>query len=105
MYRQGYLDPARQRNQFAYYPDPNFAAMSGYTENMKELPVVFWENLKLMKWEQVMGAAGAVMLAVSPMASKKKKYYKKLPLSQRQTLQAAGGIMTLASLVLTYQSL
>ena len=105
MYRQGYLDQARVRNQFAYYPAPNFPAYAGFTDTMKALPSMWFEGVKEMKMDQVIGAVGVVMVGASYFVKGKKKLAKKIPVTQKQALQVGGALMTAYSLYKTYSEL
>ena len=105
MYRESYLDQARTRNQFAYYPSPNFPAYAGYVDNMKALPSAWFDGVKAMQMDQVIGAVGLVMVGASYVVKGKKKIAKKIPLTQKQALQVGGSLMTVYSLYKTYSSL
>lgn len=107
MYRQGYLDQARVRNQFAYYPSPNFPAYAGFTDNMKALPSMWYEGVKAMNMDQVIGAVGIAMVVATPFVMKKgKKVSKKIPLTKKQAVMAGvGSVMTAYSLYKTYSEL
>ena len=72
MYQQGYLDQARVRNQYSYYPYPNYAAMSGFDE-VKQLPQAYIDGIKAFKPVQIAGAVGVVMLVTSIFVDKNKK--------------------------------
>ena len=107
MYRQGYLDQARVRNQFAYYPAPNFPAYAGFTDTMKALPTMWYEGVKEMKMDQVIGAVGLAMVVATPFVMKKgKKVSKKIPLTKKQAVMAGvGSVMTAYSLYKTYSEI
>lgn len=105
MYSQGYLDPARTRNQFAYYPSPNFPAYAGIGENLQALPSAWYDGVKAMKMDQIVGAVGLVMIVGSFVVKGKKKIAKKIPVTQKQALQVGGALMTAYSLYQTYSSL
>lgn len=105
MYRQGYLDQTRTRNQFAYYPAPNFPAYAGIGEDLKALPSAWYEGVKAMQMDQIIGAVGIVMVGASYVVKGKKKIAKKIPLTQKQALQVGGSLMTAYSLYKTYSSL
>jgi hypothetical protein len=105
MYSQGYLDPARTRNQFAYYPSPNFPAYAGYVDDIKALPAAWFDGVKAMQMDQIIGAVGLVMVGSSYLVKGKKKIAKKIPVTQKQALQVGGALMTAYSLYQTYASL
>ena len=105
MYYQGYLDPARVRNQSFSYPVPNYPAYAGITDDIKKFGTVYYDGLMDLKIPQIVGAIGGVMLVAAPMIKGKKKIAKQIPLSQKQAVQAAGGIMVLYSLYSTYSQI
>ena len=112
MYRQGYLDQARVRNQYAYYPSPNYAAMSGMHMNpmhgmaeFKQVPEAMIEGWKEMKPKQLLGAAGLVMIGASFIVKDKKIKVLKRSVSQKKALLAVGAVATLVSTYLTYDQL
>jgi hypothetical protein len=104
MYRQSYLDPTHARTQFDFYPVPNFPAYAGYMEDVKALPTKWFDGLKAMEMDQVIGAVGMVMIGASYTIKGKKKLAKKLPITQKQALQVGGSLMTVYSLYQTYMS-
>ncbi len=112
MYRQGYLDQARVRNQYAYYPSPNYAAMSGMHMNpthgmaeLQKLPEAMIDGWKEMKPTQLLGAAGLVMIGVSFIVKDKKIKLMKRSVSQKKALYAVGAVATLISTYMTYDQL
>ena len=104
MYRQGYLDPARVRNQYAYYPSPNFAAMSGF-DDVKKLPTAYIEGIKNFKPMQLLGLGGAVCLVAGVVVDDKKKIGKKSKIKAKTALLATGTVSSLISLYYTYQEI
>ena len=104
MYRQSYLDPAHGRTQWDFYPNPNFPAYAGPIDDIKALPVAFYDGLKEMKMDQIIGAVGMVMVGAS-YAVKGNKKIKKLPIKQKDALRGLGSVMTAYSLYQTYNSL
>jgi len=104
MYTDGYLDPARTRNQFAYWPSPNFPAYAGM-EELKALPSAWMDGVKEMRMNQLIGAVGLVMYGASYVVKGQKKISNKIPVTQKQALMYGGALMTVYSLWQTYSEL